>query len=36
MEECSIIGLDLAKTVFQVHGSDRAGGKDLTQFNRFG
>lgn len=27
MEDCNIIGMDLAKNVFQVHGSDRAGGK---------
>lgn len=27
MEECSIIGIDLAKNVFQVHGSDGLGKK---------
>ena len=27
MESCNIIGIDLAKNVFQAHGSDRAGCK---------
>ena len=27
MEDCSIIGIDLAKNVFQAHGSDRTGRK---------
>lgn len=25
MEECSIVGIDLAKNVFQVHASDKTG-----------
>ncbi|MCP5089198.1 MAG: IS110 family transposase, partial [Rhodobacteraceae bacterium] len=36
MEDCSIIGIDLAKNVFQAHGSDRTGRKLFSKKLRRG